>query len=141
MFDKKFEDRLRIWHDFRATLSNDPNPIQSAIDFWNQAPYAIRNIDPYDNSTWPDPWQMIEENSYCEYTKTLAIVYTLQLTDLFVDWQPVFKVGLDKSQSRLYYMCIINDSVLGVDLEKSVHITQVPKSIHIQKIIELPTSH
>ena len=141
MFDKKFEDRIRVWPDFRASLSSDPNPIQSAIDFWNQAPYAIRNIDPYDNGTWPDPWQMIEENSYCEYTKTLAIVYTLQLTDLFVDWQPVFKVGLDKSQSRLYYMCIINDSVLGVDLEKSVHITQVPKSIHIQKIIELPTSH
>ena len=141
MFDKKFEDRLRLWHDFRVTLSNDPNPIQSAIDFWNHAPKTSRNIDPYDLATWPGPWQMIEENAYCEYTRTLAIVYTLQLTDLFTDWQPVFKVGIDKRQSRLYYMCIINDSVLGVDLEKSVHITQVPKGIHIQKIIELPVTH
>jgi hypothetical protein len=141
MFDKKFEDRLRAWHDFRATLSNDPDPIQSTIDFWNQAPETVRNIDPYDHATWPDPWQMIEENSYCEYTRTLAIAYTLKLTDRFMDWQPVFKVGIDKDESRLYYMCIINDSVLGVDLEKSVHITQVPKGIHIQKIIELPTTH
>jgi hypothetical protein len=141
MFDKKFEDRLRAWHDFRATLSNDPDPIQSTIDFWNQAPETVRNIDPYDHATWPDPWQMIEENSYCEYTRTLAIAYTLKLTDRFIDWQPVFKVGIDKDESRLYYMCIINDSVLGVDLEKSVHITQVPKGIHIQKIIELPTTH
>jgi hypothetical protein len=141
MFDKKFEDRLRVWHDFRVTLSNDPDPIQSTIDFWNQAPETARNIDPYDHATWPDPWQMIEENSYCEFTRTLAIAYTLKLTDRFMDWQPVFKVGIDKSQSRLYYMCIINDSVLGVDLEKSVHITQVPKGIHIQKIIELPTTH
>ena len=141
MFDKKFEDRLRVWHDFRATLSNDPDPIQSTIDFWNQAPETARNIDPYDQATWPDPWQMIEENSYCEYTRTLAIAYTLKLTDRFMDWQPVFKVGIDKAQSRLYYMCIINDSVLGVDLEKSVHINQVPKDIHIQKIIELPTTH
>lgn len=141
MFDKKFEDRLRAWHDFRVTLSDDPNPIQSTIDFWNQAPETTRNIDPYDHATWPDPWQMIEENSYCEFTRTLAIVYTLKLTDRFMDWQPVFKVGIDKSESRLYYMCNINDSVLGVDLEKSVHINQVPKGIHIQKIIELSTTH
>lgn len=141
MFDKKFEDRLRVWHDFRATLSNDPDPVQSAIDFWNRAPETTRNIDPYDSVSWPSPWQMIEENAYCEYTRTLAVAYTLKLTDRFIDWQPVFKVGIDKSQSRLYYMCSINDSVLGVDLEKSVHITQVPKGIHIQKIIELPTTH
>ena len=137
MFDKKFEDRLKAWHDFRETLLTDPDPIQSTIDFWSSAPITSRNIDPYDQSTWPDPWQMIEENSFCEYTKTLAIAYTLKLTDMYQDWQPIFYVGLDKSQSRLYYMCVLNDNVLGFDLEKSVHITQLPKSIHIQKTIQL----
>ena len=137
MFDKKFEDRLKAWHDFRETLLTDPDPIQSTIDFWSNAPITSRNIDPYDQSTWPDPWQMIEENSFCEYTKTLAIAYTLKLTDIYQDWQPTFYVGLDKSQSRLYYMCVLNDNVLGFDLEKSVHITQLPKSIHIQKTIQL----
>lgn len=141
MFDKKFEDRIKVWHDFRATLSNDLDPVQSTIDFWNRAPETTRNLDPYDSTSWPDPWQMIEENVYCEFTRTLAAVYTLKLTDQFTDWQPVFKVGIDKSQSRLYYMCIINDSVLGVDLEKSVHIDQIPTGIHIQKIIELPETH
>jgi hypothetical protein len=81
---------------------------------------------------------MIEENSYCEFTRLLAVVYTLKLSDLFTDWQPTFKVGLDKRQSRLYYMCILNDKVLGIDPEKSVDITQLSKNIHIQKIIELP---
>lgn len=137
MFDKKFEDRLKVWHDFRASLSSDVDPVQSTIDFWNDAPESPRNIDPYDSATWPNPWEMIEENSYCEFTKLLAIVYTLKLTDMFDDWQPVFKVGLDKHQARLYYMCIIDDNVLGFDPEKSVHINELPRSIHIQKTIKL----
>jgi hypothetical protein len=137
MFDKKFEDRLKVWHDFRASLSDDNDPVQSAIDFWNDAPESSRNIDPYDESTWPTPWEMIQENSYCEYTRILAIAYTLKLTDRFNDWQPVFKVGLDKRHSRLYYMCIIDDYVLGFDPEKSVHIKELPRSIHIQKTIQL----
>jgi hypothetical protein len=137
MFDKKFEDRLKVWHDFRAGLSTDNNPIQSAIDFWSDAPESPRNIDPYDESTWPTPWEMIQENSYCEYTRILAIAYTLKLTDRFNDWQPEFRVGLDKRHSRLYYMCIIDDYVLGFDPEKSVHIKELPRSIHIQKTIQL----
>lgn len=137
MFDKKFEDRLKLWHDFRASLSNDSDPVQSAINFWSDAPESSRNIDPYDESTWPSPWEMIQENSYCEYTKILAVAYTLKLTDRFNDWQPVFKVGLDKRHSRLYYMCIIDDYVLGFDPEKSVHIKELPRSIHIQKTIQL----
>jgi hypothetical protein len=138
MFEKKFEERLRAWHDFRESLSDSQQPIQSAIDFWNLVPTARRNIDPYDQTTWPDPWQMIEENSYCEFTKTLAVAYTLKLTSQYRDWQPVFKVGVDKSESRLYYMCILDDIVLGYDQDKSVHIDEIPKSIHIEKVIELP---
>jgi hypothetical protein len=138
MFEKKFEDRLKHWHDFREGLKQATDPVQSTIDFWNRAPDSPRNLDPYDQDTWPDPWQMIEENSYCEFTKLLAVVYTLKLANLYADWQPTFKVGLDKRQSRLYYMCILKDKVLGIDPEKSVHINQLPSNIHIQKIIELP---
>lgn len=137
MFEKKFEERLKVWHEFRQRLSSEADPIQCAIDFWSSAPTSPRNIDPYDEATWPNPWEMIEENSYCEFTRTLAIAYTLKLTNQFADWQPEFRVGVDKSQSRLYYMCILNNNVLGFDLDKSVHITQIPKDIHIQKTIML----
>jgi hypothetical protein len=138
MFEKKFEDRLRLWHDFRESLKQSIDPVQDTIDFWSLAPDSLRNLDPYDETTWPDPWQMIEENSYCEFTKLLAVVYTLKLANLYADWQPIFKVGLDKRQSRLYYMCILNNKVLGIDPDKSVNITQLSKNIQIQKIIELP---
>lgn len=134
MVDKKFEDRLTIWRNFRDSLSASAQPVQDVIDYWNTIPQGTRNVDPYDQTTWPDPWEMIEENLYCEFTKILAIAYTLKLSNLYDDWQPIIKIGLDRTKSRLYYMLYLDDQVIGFDEEKSVHINELPKNIHIEKI-------
>lgn len=134
MVDKKFEDRLAIWRQLRDSLATSNNPIQDVIDYWNDIPQGQRNADPFDDQTWPDPWEMIEENSYCEFTKILAMAYTLKLSKLYDDWQPVIKIGLDRTQSRMYYMLYLGDQVIGFDEEKSVHISELPKNIHIEKI-------
>lgn len=134
MVDKKFEDRLNIWRSLRDSLSTSNQPVQDVIDYWSNIPQGARNVDPYDQTTWPDPWEMIEENSYCEFTKILAIAYTLKLSNLYDNWQPIIKIGLDRTQSRLYYMLYLDDQVIGFDEEKSVHINELPKNIHIEKI-------
>ena len=130
---KRFEDRLIAWRVLRDKLTSESDPVQTAIDFWNNIPKTIRNLDPYDSTTWPDPWEMIEENVYCEYTSTLAIGYTLMLTEKFKDWHYEIQVGLDKDQSKLYYMLIAGDQVIGLDQDKSVHIKDIPNNIHIEK--------
>ncbi len=134
MVDKKFEDRLAIWRQLRDSLATSNNPIQDVIDYWNDIPQGQRNADPFDDKTWPDPWEMIEENSYCEFTKILAMAYTLKLSKLYDDWQPIIKIGLDRTQSRMYYMLYLDDQVIGFNEEKSVHISELPKNIHIEKI-------
>lgn len=133
MVNRKFEERIAIWSRFRQTLETAQDPITDAISFWNDVPTSSRNLDPFDTATWPEPWEMIEENTYCEFGKILAVAYTLKLTDKFKDWQPVFKIGLDRKTSRRYYMLLIGDQVVGFDQEKSVHINDIPKSIHIEK--------
>lgn len=130
---KSFEDRLATWKRLRDNLVSHPDPIQTTINFWNELPPAPRNIDPYDPDTWPDPWQLIEENVYCEYTKILGIGYTLMLSEKFQDWHYEIQVGVDRQQSKLYYMLIAGDRVIGFEQEKSVHISSIPKNIHIQK--------
>jgi hypothetical protein len=47
MFDKKFEDRMSLWREFRDMLEVCDDPIQTAIDFYNQAPLTTLAIDPY----------------------------------------------------------------------------------------------
>jgi hypothetical protein len=56
------------------------------------------------------------------------------LTEKFKDWRYEIQVGIDKEQSKLYYILIAGDRVIGLDQEKSVHIKDIPKNIHIQKI-------
>jgi len=130
---KSFEDRLAIWKRLRDDLTAQPNPIQSVIDFWNNLPQSPRNIDPYDESTWPSPWEIIEENVYCEYTKILGIGYTLMLSEKFKNWHYEVQVGVDRTQSKLYYMLIADNQVIGLDQQKSVHILNISENIHIEK--------
>jgi hypothetical protein len=133
MLSKRYEDRLIAWKQLRDQLDHSVNPIQSAITFWNSIPESSRNLDPYDSTTWPDPWEMIEENSYCEYTKVLAIGYTLMLTEKCKDWHYEVRVGLDRRHSKLYYMLVVDNHVIGFEEEKSVHISNIPRDIHIEK--------
>ena len=134
MVNRKFEERIAIWSRFRQTLETAKDPITETINFWNDIPTSSRNLDPFDMETWPEPWEMIEENTYCEFGKLLAIAYTLKLTEKFKDWQPVFKIGLDRRTAMRYYMLILNDQVIGFDQEKSIDIISVPQNIQIEKI-------
>jgi hypothetical protein len=130
---KRYEDRLVAWKKLRSQLDKETDPLQTAIDFWETIPKVSRNLDPYDKATWPDPWEMIEENVYCEFTATLAVGYTLMLSECGKDWHYEIQVGLDKTQSKLYYMLIVGDRVVGFEQEKSVHISNIPSNIHIEK--------
>jgi hypothetical protein len=129
---KNYEERLLIWRRLRDQIDKEGS-IQLAIDFWNNIPLSSRNIDPYDSTTWPSPWELIEDNSYCEYTKILAIGYTLMLTDKFKDWHYEVRLGVDRKQAKMYYILVAGDYVLCFDQENSIQISILPKSIRIEQ--------
>jgi len=82
MFQLPAEARLRAWRDFRFAL--DDMPFELALDsvskFWSHAPFVPYKLDSNDPESWPDPWHLIEENTYCDLAKCLGIVYTILLT-------------------------------------------------------------
>lgn len=128
MFDKTYEQRLALWRSFRESLETADDPIQLAIDFFKRAPQVSMAADPYTQSTWPDPWEMIKENSYCEFVKILAICYTLQLTDRFSQSHFEIHITQDKQRSSTDYLLFIDDRVVGLAGDTHVHRNQVPTS-------------
>lgn len=137
-----FEERLLTWKSLQHRAARSSSPINLVMDFWNNVPTAARSIDPYDQETWPDPWEMIEENTYCEFTKLLAVAYTLMFTPEFEDYQPIFKIVVDKSQPRLYYMLLLGDDVVSLDNDNSmILLEKLPKDVHVQKIHVLKKSY
>src|SRR6056300_236343 len=112
MVDKNFYQRLQILKNLRQQLETCNNPYETTIEFFNQIPTSSIGVDPYDQSTWPDPWLLIEENVYCRFLKTLGICYTLQLTERFSNHNFEIHIGIDTEINDLVYKIIIdNESI------------------------------
>jgi hypothetical protein len=83
MWHISFEDRMRDWHALRQSAGH-----LSALEkydcinnWWFQAPMVNRSIhwDEYPN--WPDPWQLLANNNFCDLARALGIVYTVIMLD------------------------------------------------------------
>jgi hypothetical protein len=139
MFHKpKYEDRLLEWKMFRDQLEVVDDPIQYSIDYYNQIPDEFRNVDPYDNETWPGPWETIEENHYCKFSKLLGICYSLQLTDRFSLEDFEIHIVLDRDLSNTYYLLNVGDRVVGYEGDTHVAAKELPKNLQPQQSFTMP---
>ena len=133
MYNLPFEKRLIAWRDFRNYLETAKDPLQDCIDFWKSIPEVSFQADPYDRSTWPDPWEMIEENIFCSFVKILAILYTLQLTDRF--FQSSFEIHIthNTEESTTLYLLFVDDRVIGYKGDTHVARSKISKELEPQQ--------
>ena len=137
MFHKNYEERLQLWKQFRNGLEKVEDPIQEAIDFYNQAPYCLIAADPFTPSSWPTAWELLEENNYCAFVKILAICYTLQLTDVLSQASYEIHITRDNKKSSTYYLLYVNDQVIGFNGETHVHKSELPNTLHSELVHSL----
>jgi len=114
---QKYEDRLAAWSAFRQTLENADDPVAEAIAFYNSVSRVSINTDPWDKSTWPDPWELVLENQYCDFCILLGICYSLQLTDRFSGSDIEIYIGTDKENSKTLYLLCIDDIAISLDTD------------------------
>jgi hypothetical protein len=129
MFDKNKEDRLRAWADFRKQLEYSDNPIQDTIDLYHMAPLVNLQVDPYNTDLWPDPWELLYDNKYCDFAKILGIASTLQLTDRFSETPMMIHIYTDRDNSEVKYILFLEDKVIGYEQGKVVDKQQIPSNI------------
>lgn len=138
MFDKKYEDRLRAWNSFRKSLETSQDPINDTIEFYRNAPMVIIQVDPWDSDLWLNPWELLYENKYCEFSKLLAICYTLQLTDRFMDDDFEIHIITDNEKSTTHYLLFFQDKVIGYDWSRVIDKNELPKNLQSQKVYSMP---
>ena len=104
MFHKPIDDRLSDWALFRRSLETSPTPLEDIWEFWKEAPYIPYNhkIDPFNQKSWPTPWDIIVENKYDDFTKALMIGWSLILTKRFETSKVEIKT-LVNDQKTCYY--------------------------------------
>jgi hypothetical protein len=138
MFEQKYEDRLVNWSDLRQRLETSVNPYQEVNDFYNNAPYVSIHVDPWNQASWPTPWELLFENQYCEFSCVLGQCYSLQLTDRFKDDDFEIHIGIDNTKSETYYLLIINKTTIIGWSDPSVDYDALPKTYIPQRIYSMP---
>jgi len=81
IFLSDFQIRLKFWVELRESLANKQDLDRHvAIDkFWQKVPIQQNYLHTDFIKDWPDPWQLLSDNTYCYYARALGMIYTLLL--------------------------------------------------------------
>ena len=78
-----FESRLDSWTQLRTRANS--LPVDQALDainaWWFSSPWTGYHLHWDDREDWPDPWQLLDDNMFCEVARGLGILYTITLLD------------------------------------------------------------
>lgn len=106
MFKLSTVERLHGWKKFRSKI--DQLTLEEALDqtqnFWRSCPFIPFYLDVNDLDSWPNPWQLIEENYYCDLAKVLGIVYTLHLSAHGKNLEPEIRLYYDSKNKHTYHI-------------------------------------
>jgi hypothetical protein len=83
MWPVTFADRLAAWANLRSQCN--ALDVESALTvinaWWFNTPWQPYYLHWDDQPNWPDPWQLLSDNIYCDLARGLGIVYTISLLD------------------------------------------------------------
>ena len=83
MWPLTFEERLQDWRNLRnqCLLVDYTTSLYLINDWWWRAPTVNHYLHWDDNQSWPDPWDLLADNHFCDLAKSLGIVYTILMID------------------------------------------------------------
>ena len=139
MVEKDYLGRIKLWRTLRTKIEDSQTPIKDVLNFWNTVPVSGIAVDPYDINRWPNPWELLKENNYCEFSKMLAIYYTLQLTARFPHSRFEIHIVLDQKESAIKYLLFVDNHALGYYNDRSITTAELPKMESQMRHVKLPT--
>jgi hypothetical protein len=139
MWPATFDQRLDSWYGLRKSVQT--LPVETALEtinrWWFQIPWQPYYLHWDDIETWPDPWQLLSDNVYCEVARGLGILYTITLldrADLTSACLVLTKSGhnLVLAEQTKYILNWDPDSVVNTNHEVAVHRQLTQQQIHKQ---------
>jgi hypothetical protein len=81
IFQASYYNRLQSWYNLRnqITIFDLGQQIIKIDEWWQKAPLINHYLHPSDLPNWPDPWELLVENTYCTLARGPGMCYTLLL--------------------------------------------------------------
>ena len=83
MWPVSFSQRLESWNNLRDCCQSPPpeKALKTINSWWFDVPWRPYYLHWDDQANWPDPWQLLSDNHYCDLARALGILYTITLLD------------------------------------------------------------
>lgn len=133
----KTSERHVRWRDFRNSLS--AMTLEEALiatqDFWASVPFAPYYLDPDRPEEWPNPWDLITENYYCDLAKALGIVYTVYFSQHGKDLDLEIRVYYDLDTEYVYNLAVFDQGKYVINLVEGeiVNIESVEEKLNLKR--------
>jgi len=81
VFQLNYDSRLKSWYELRISIESSDTQTKCIIvdNWWQCAPLVNRHLHLLDIESWPGPWELLVENTYCYVARALGMCYTLLL--------------------------------------------------------------
>lgn len=118
MFKLPTSGRLAHWKTFRNQLDvmSLPQALKATQQLWQTCPFTPFYLTVDQPSSWPNPWDLIIENYYCDLAKCLGIVYTLYLSNHKNMLDPEIRVYYDTHTHYQYHIAYFADGKYVLNL-------------------------
>jgi hypothetical protein len=140
MFNLNYDDRLSSWAQHRSRLEQCDDPYTATWEYWKTAPFVPYNpdVDPFYPRNWPNPWEIIVENRYDDFTKALMIGYSLKWTKRFENTPIEIRTVVDSAKNMSYnIVCVDNKWAINYEDSGPIQLENWPDNFLIENLVEL----
>jgi len=142
VFQLNYEARLSDWYDLRVRLE-DSSLEEKCVEidkWWQKAPLISHHLHILDSENWPDPWQLLVENTYDEVARALGMCYTLLLlgeveiklaeaTDRMGDDVVIVLVDNAKYVMNYYPNTVLSNTLEDFNVKRTVSLDNIKNRI------------
>lgn len=127
------EERMRVWRDFRHTLSRDLTDLeqlQAVARFWAGCPQVDYFIDWDRPEQWQGPWEILHGGHVCPTGLTILMLHSLLLSADNRWTEDRIRVRVVRDREAGYLAVVVADDrwVLNYDIGKVTTVEALERS-------------
>ena len=131
------KQRIQRWRELRKRIceySDLLEQLQVVLDFWKTTPIGTRIVDPFNESTWSTPWELLHQNDYDENVVSLGMAYTLHYSN--ISCRLLLVQNVEKSNIKLIVL-VDNKYILNYNYNNIDTTDIVEKELEVLKDIDV----
>lgn len=104
------KDKINAWRNWRQALDNMTlnEALADVACEWAKVPTIDHYLVPEELEKWPSPWELINDNCYCDLAIALGMCYSLSLSK-HANSDIVLNIYRDYEASSWIHLCLVDN--------------------------------